>query len=216
MAAHIISASWHDTSASTAWGTSLEYVCQSFRGSGDVVPVRILFRTALLAALIEFAFFLMIPFTMVAYSQRFGFPKVGVAAALMIFCSPVFSISGSSAYNDAATVLILFCLFYSLQIWDRTRQPTVLVIAGLLAGFSYGIKYSAFVATPYCIGYVVWKLYRAKQPIVRPLLLVGGCALLLIAPWWIKNLATVGNPLAPFGNKVFSITTSRRDLRRNT
>jgi hypothetical protein len=26
----------------------------------------------------------------------------------------------------------------------------------------------------------------------------------LIAPWWIKNLATVGNPLAPFGNKFFA------------
>jgi hypothetical protein len=156
------------------------------------------------AALIEFACFLMIPLTMVAYSQRFGFPQVGVAAALMIFCSPVFSISGSSAYNDAATVLILFCLFYSLQIWDRTRQPGMLVVAGLLAGFSYGIKYSAFIATPYCIGYVAWKLYRAKKPMVRPLLVVGGCALLLIAPWWIKNLATVGNPLAPFANKVFS------------
>jgi hypothetical protein len=156
------------------------------------------------AAMIEFGCFLMIPLTMVAYSQRFGFPKVGVAAALMIFCSPVFSISGSSAYNDAATVLILFCLFYSLQIWDRTRQPAMLLVAGLLAGFSYGIKYSAFVATPYCIGYVAWKLYGAKKPMVRPLFVVGGCALLLIAPWWIKNLATVGNPLAPFGNKVFS------------
>jgi hypothetical protein len=156
------------------------------------------------AALIEFACFLLIPLTMVAYSQRFGFPKVGVAAALMIFCSPVFSISGSSAYNDTATVLVVFCLFYALQIWDQTRQPGLLAVAGLLAGFSYGIKYSAFIATPYCLGYVAWKLYRAKQPIVRPLLLTGGCALLLIAPWWIKNVVIVDNPLSPFANKIFA------------
>ncbi len=156
------------------------------------------------ATLIEFSFFLMIPLTMVAYSQRFGFPKVGVAAALMIFCSPVFAISGSSAYNDAATVFLLFCLFYVLQIWDRTRQPGLLVVAGLLAGFSYGVKYSAFIATPYCIGYVAWKLYRAKKPIVRPLAAVAGCALLLIAPWWIKNLVIVGNPISPFGNRIFA------------
>jgi hypothetical protein len=156
------------------------------------------------AALIEFACFLLIPLVMIAYSQRFGFPKAGVAAALIIFCSPVFSISGSSAYNDAAAVLILFCLFYALQIWDSTRQTGMLIVAGLLAGFCYGLKYSVFLATPYCLGYVAWKLYRAKKPMVRPLLLVGGCALLLIAPWWIKNWVTVGNPLSPFGNKIFA------------
>ncbi len=141
---------------------------------------------------------------MIAYSQRFGFPKVGVAAAAMIFCSPVFSIAGSSAYNDAAAVLVLFCLFYALQIWDQTRQTGMLIVAGLLAGFGYGIKYSLFLAAPYCIGFVAWKLFRAKQLRLKPLLIVAVSASILIAPWWIKNWLTVGNPLSPFANKIFA------------
>jgi hypothetical protein len=156
------------------------------------------------AALVEFGFFAAIPLVMVAYAQRFGFPKAGVAAAIIIFCSPVFGISGSSAYNDAAAVLILFCLFYALQIWDATRQNGMLVVAGLLAGFCYGIKYTLFLAAPYCLGFVLWKLYRSRQPIVRPLIVVCAGAALLIAPWWIKNWVTVQNPISPFGNKVFS------------
>lgn len=156
------------------------------------------------ATLIEFAALLGTPLVMVAYSQRFGFPKVGVTAAIIMFCCPVFAISGSSAYNDAAAVLILFSLFYALQIWDSTRQTGMLVVAGMLAGFSYGIKYSAFLATPYCIGFVIWKLYRAKQPVVKPLLIVGMSAFLLLAPWWIKNWIIVDNPLSPFGNKIFA------------
>jgi hypothetical protein len=156
------------------------------------------------AALIELGFLVAIPLVMVAYARRFGFPKVGVAAALIVFCSPVFGIAGSSAYNDAGAALILFSLFYALQIWDETRQPGMLVIVGLLAGFGYGIKYTLFLATPYCLGLVAWKLVRARQPLLRPILVTAGCALLLIAPWWIKNSVTVGNPLAPFGNKIFS------------
>jgi hypothetical protein len=156
------------------------------------------------AALVEFGYFLGIPMVMLAYAQRFGFPKAGITAALIIFCSPVFGISGTSAYNDAAAVFILLCLFYSLQIWDATRQPGMLVVAGILAGFCYGIKYTLFLATPYCVCFVAWKLYRAKRPIIQPIIVVCGCATLLIAPWWIKNWVTVGNPLSPFGNQVFS------------
>ena len=155
------------------------------------------------ATLIEFASFVAIPFVMIAYSQRFGFPKVGVAAAAMIFCSPVFSIAGSSAYNDAAAVLILFCLFYALQIWDQTRQTGMLIVAGLLAGFGYGIKYSLFLAAPYSLGFIAWKLFRAKQIKLKPFLIVVVSASVLIAPWWIKNWLTVGNPLSPFGNRIF-------------
>jgi hypothetical protein len=156
------------------------------------------------AVLVEYAFFIMLPLVMVSYARRFGFAKAGVTAAVIVFCSPVFGISGSSAYNDAAAVFVLFCLFYSLQIWDVTRQPGLLYVAGLLAGFCYGIKYTLFLALPYCLAFVGWRLYRARRPWLRPLMTICGCAMLLIAPWWIKNWATVGNPISPFGNKLFS------------
>jgi hypothetical protein len=156
------------------------------------------------AALIEFASLVGIPLVMIAYGQRFHFPKATVAAATIVFCSPVFGISGSSAYNDAAAVFTLLCLFYALQIWDETRQSGMLVVAGLLAGFCYGIKYSLFLAAPYALAFVLWKLIRKRQPILRPLIILCACAALTIAPWWIKNWITVRNPLSPFGNKIFS------------
>jgi hypothetical protein len=155
------------------------------------------------AVLVEFAFFLATPLAILSYARRFGFPKAGVAAAAIVFCSPVFAASGTSAYNDAAAAFTLFCLFYALQIWDRTRQIELLVVVGLLAGFGYGIKYSLFLATPYCLAFVLWKLVRARKFSIKPLFIVGVCALAMIAPWWIKNYMTVQNPLAPFGNKIF-------------
>jgi hypothetical protein len=155
------------------------------------------------AALIEFGCFLVIPLAIISYARRFGFATAGVGAAVMIVCSPIFGIDGVSAYNDCGAVLILFCLFYVLQIWDETRQLGLLVVAGLLAGFGYGIKYTLFLATPFCLVFVFWKLLRARQPFFKPLLVTGLCALLLIAPWWIKNWVIVGNPLSPFANQIF-------------
>jgi hypothetical protein len=156
------------------------------------------------AVLVEFAFFLMIPLTIIAYGRRIGHPKAAVAAALIVFCSPVFAIAGSSAYNDAAAVFVLFCVFYCMEIWDRTRQPELLVVVGLLAGFGYGIKYTLFLAVPYCVIYVAWKMYRAKKRFLRAVTVVACCSAVMILPWWIKNWVTVQNPVAPFANRIFS------------
>ena len=152
------------------------------------------------AALVEFAFLALLPFAMIAYGQRFQFPKVAVTAAVIVFCSPVFGISGTSAYNDAAAVFTLFCTFYALRIWDATREPGLLVVVGLLAGFCYGVKYTLALAVLYCLGFVAWRLRSAAA---KPLIVVASCAAIMIAPWWIKNWVTVDNPLSPFANKIF-------------
>ncbi len=153
------------------------------------------------ATLVEFAFLALLPFAMTAYGQRFGMPRVGIAAGLIVFCSPVFGISGTSAYNDVAAAFTLFCTFYALRIWDTTRQPRLLVVVGLLAGFCYGIKYTLALAVVYCLGFIAWKLRRKAW---KPMMIVTTCAGLMIAPWWIKNWVTVDNPISPFGNKIFA------------
>ena len=38
----------------------------------------------------------------------------------------------------------------------------------VLAGFGFAAKYTAVVAVPYALGFVGWKLIRARRPFVRP------------------------------------------------
>jgi len=155
------------------------------------------------AALVHFSFLVALPLMMLAYAKRFGFPQPGAAGALFFFVSPVVGVDGISAYNDVAVAAILFAIFYLLQIWDRERTPALLVLIGLLAGFAYAAKYTAFVALPYALAFLGWKLYRAKQPVLRPLLKVTLLASLMIAPWMVKNWIVVDNPLSPFFNRLF-------------
>ncbi|MCP5116679.1 MAG: discoidin domain-containing protein, partial [bacterium] len=48
-----------------------------------------------------------------------------------------------------------------------------------------------------------WKLWRDKQPFLKPLVIFSVCALLMIAPWVAKNWVWLGNPVSPFFNSVF-------------
>ena len=155
------------------------------------------------AALVHFAFFLTLPFAIISYSRRFGFPVAGVLAAGLVFFCPVAGFDGTTAYIDVAVACTLFVLFYLLQIWDAERTPALLIPIGLLAGFAYAMKYTAFLAVPYALGFVAWKLRRERWRIAKPLAVVGACALVMILPWAIKNWVWVDNPVAPFLNQVF-------------
>jgi hypothetical protein len=75
---------------------------------------------------------------------------------------------------------------------------TALVPAGLLAGYAYATKYTAFVMVLFALGFVAWRARR-----VRPVATVALFSALMIAPWMLKDWIVVRNPIAPFGNTIF-------------
>ena len=155
------------------------------------------------AALVHFAFLAALPWTMLAWARRMGQPRAGVVGALLVYASPLVGADGASAYNDVAVAGVVFAIFYLLEIWERDPQPGLLAAVGLLAGFGYAIKYTALLAAPYALGRVGWKLWRERRPLLGPLAIVGGCALVMIVPWMAKNWIWLGNPVSPFLNQVF-------------
>lgn len=155
------------------------------------------------AALVHCAFLLALPWLVVNWARRAGIPAAGVCGASMVFASPVVGIDGASAYVDVAVAAIVFTLVYLLQIWDAARARGLLVAIGLVAGFAYAAKYTAFVAVPYALAFVVWRSRRKEQPVVPPALVVGLAAAVMILPWVLKNWIWLGNPFSPFLNAVF-------------
>lgn len=151
------------------------------------------------ASLVHFAFLATLPWLMVNAARRAGHPLAGAAAALIVYASPVFGVTGVSAYNDAAIAAVVFALFALLQIWEQQRDNRgLLILLGLLAGFAYALKYTAFLAVPFALGFVFWKTRR-----MRPLLPVALAAALLILPWMAKNWLIVDNPVSPLLNRYF-------------
>ena len=150
------------------------------------------------AALAHFAFLFVLASALIAFGTYIAKPAAGWLAALIVFTSPVIAMDATIAYNDVALAAVLFTLFYALMRWDQERTTNWLFIAGLLAGFAYGIKYTGVIATPYALGFVLWRSRKLKT--VLPLL---AAATLLIAPWMIKNWLWLDNPVSPFLNRTF-------------
>ncbi|HEY2016958.1 MAG TPA: hypothetical protein VGH38_25815 [Bryobacteraceae bacterium] len=150
------------------------------------------------ASMVHFGFLLALAWLMFSYAGRIGFPLAGGCAAVLVFASPMAGVDGTSAYIDVAVAAIAFALFYLLQIWKEERSPRLLIAIGLVAGFAYAAKYTAWLAVPYAVGFVAWKS-RSR----RDVSVVALCAAAMILPWMVKNWIWVANPLAPFFNQWF-------------
>ncbi len=150
------------------------------------------------AALVHLAFTADLALLMLAFGRRLGKPWAGAAAAFLTYASPVVGVDGSSAYNDLAVAAVAFSAFYWLELWDEHRDKMALIPVGLVAGFGYAIKYTAFLLVLFALGFVAIRARRLK-----PLVTVVLFSALMIAPWMLKNWMVVQNPIAPFGNTIF-------------
>ncbi len=150
------------------------------------------------AALVHLAFSVALALAIFAYGDRIGRPWAGAAAALLTYVSPVVGKDGTTAYIDMGVAAIAFSVFYWLEIWDEQRDARLLIPIGVLAGYGYAAKYTAFVMLLYALGFVAWKARKLKS-----LMVVGACAAVTMAPWIIKDWIYVQNPVAPFANQIF-------------
>jgi len=155
------------------------------------------------AAMVHVLFLLALPLGILSYARRFGMPAAGVVGGLLVFMSPIAGIDGVSAYVDVAVAAIVFAVFNLLQIWAEKREKRLLIPIGLLGGFAYGAKYIAFAAVPYALIFIAVQLWKTKREALRAVLVVSGCAAVMMAPWLIRNAVVVANPVSPFGNEYF-------------
>jgi len=150
------------------------------------------------AALTHFAFLPVLGWLMACYGRRFGFPVAGAIGSVFVMVSPVAAVDAASAYNDVAAATVMFACFYLLQIWDSTRTIAIVPLIGVLAGFAFGIKYTA---VPAAMVATAWLVVRRAG--WKPLARFAAGAAIMTAPWLVKNTVYLANPVAPFYNRWF-------------
>ncbi len=161
------------------------------------------------AALVHLAFLIALALAIRAYGYRVGNALAGEAAALLVYLSPVAGVVGTSAYVDLGAAAAVFCTFYFVELWDKTRDHAFLACIGLLAGYCYAAKYTAALMAIYALGYILWRACS-----LRPVVVVAACAAIMAAPWLLKDWIYVHNPIAPFANQVFRNPYIHPDVER--
>ena len=150
------------------------------------------------AKLVHLALFLATFPLVIELGRRLGAsPEVSAIAAAIYLCTPVAGVSGTSAFTDAALVFYTVGALLLIVIWRDEGDDRLLLLAGLAAGFCYCCKITGLLIPVCAVGYLL--LLRRWKPV----LWFGSAALLMIAPWMIRNAVEVGNPTAPLLNRVF-------------
>jgi len=158
------------------------------------------------AKLIHFSFFVASLAAMLAFAKRCGVWRAGVAAVVLVACSPIVVPDATSTYNDCALAFYEFMVFYGLLLWWQDRESVSLPTLGVLAGFCFALKYTGGVALVALLPVVCWKSVRDSPrwaTLWRSATVTAAAAAFLIAPWLVKNVVFVGNPVAPFFNDIF-------------
>jgi len=145
------------------------------------------------ASMVHMAFQAVLPLLMVCYGRRCGFPRVAAFAGLLVYVCPVAGIAGVSAYNDLAVATATFAGFYLIEVNYSQLGTKALFLCGLLSGYSYAIKYTAWLTLPFAA-----VLTRGRRPWA---LCLGAAA--MAGPWMVRNWIWLGNPAAPFLNSWF-------------
>jgi hypothetical protein len=143
------------------------------------------------ASLVHFAFLLAVPLMLAGFGVHKGLPFAGAFAGLLFYATPVAGMTGTNAYIDVAVAAAWFAIFVVLD----GAGPRAALPAGMLAGFLYSAKYTAFLA----ILYVAWTLRRHW----RALALASAAAVVFVLPWVIRNWIWYDNPVAPMMNSLF-------------
>lgn len=133
------------------------------------------------------------------WGRRVWDDRTARLALLVLASMPSLPLLASWAYTDLALTFYSVGALYAAWRWHTGgRQVGWLLLSGLLAGMAMGVKYTSFVV-PVTAGLLIaWWQRRAPGPMVRAGLLFGAVALVVAAPWYLRNWYFMGNPFYPF------------------
>lgn len=155
------------------------------------------------AAVVHLGFLLALPFGILAWGRERGHATAGVAGALLVFVTPVIARDGTVAYVDVAVAAIAFALFRVLEAWRDRPSLRLAALAGVLAGFGFASKYPQAIGVLYVALLITWWSRGRWRAALKPLAAFCCGAALMPAPWLIKNVVTLGSPVAPMLNRWF-------------
>jgi Dolichyl-phosphate-mannose-protein mannosyltransferase len=174
------------------------------QGAESIYMIAFAFGGHSAAALVHYAYWMLLPWIAVCLFQRMNRPLAGLVAAVLLFTSPLVAMDGTSAYVDVflmSTVAAAFALTELSLIENNFRSGTA---AGLLAGFAVAIKYTAYPVPIYVALSLAWAHRSAPRNAARFAAGALTASASVFLPWTIRNLLFYRNPLFPFANAIFA------------
>jgi hypothetical protein len=125
--------------------------------------------------------------------------------ALIYAATPTLAYSAASSKQELFLSLYGWLALYALLAWRRDGQRGWLALCGLMAGFGGATKLMGLYTWPALGLLLIAWLWQSgpRREMLAGLLLFGGVALAMVAPWWLRNYWSAGDPLWPAGAGLF-------------
>jgi len=134
-------------------------------------------------------------------ARRHVSPHSAPGAVLLVSSMPMLAVLAGWAYNDLALAFYQVAALSALMDWLAARQRRSLILSAVNCGLAMGIKYTSFVCPVVIVFVLIWLALRRRQKGwagLRVVALFIVLALIVAAPWYLKNWAFTGNPFYPF------------------
>lgn len=131
-------------------------------------------------------------------------PSRGGMMALLWLGTPVVAWQAHTAYVDLSTALYTGLGAFALYRGVREQSTAWLWLAGVMVGCALATKYTALLSWG-LLGLIglAWSLRARWGQGARTLLLAGLLALMIGAPWYLRNWLWTDNPVYPFAYEIF-------------
>ena len=129
--------------------------------------------------------------------RRTGLPSsLAILGGLAFLAAPIVVVQSGMQLNDlAAGSLLLAALALAAAPPKHWTTPRMAML-GLALGLTATTKLAAVPGVAAIVLYLLLRVRRVERPTVLIAAAAGAFAL-VVAPWWIRNLALYGNPLYP-------------------
>lgn len=131
---------------------------------------------------------------MLVFAARYYSWRVGWIACAVLCAVPTVALISTWAYNDLALVFFTFAAFMMLLRARSSEQKRDFLLVGILCGLALGEKYTAALIPIVLAAFVIRPNRRAIQ---NAALIIAG-AVVVSAPWFLRNWVLVGNPFYPY------------------
>lgn len=137
------------------------------------------------------------------WMRRFGSLRAGIIAGILLLSSVAVSFQVWDSYVELMWAFFGFLSIFSVCMFIERNDSHWLTLAGVFAGLTLGVKYNAYSIIAPLVGMLVVYARNGRERILNPLI-ASGLALLVLAPWLIKNIAHYHNPIFPFFHDFFT------------